>query len=342
MDLDGGIEASQPKGILRSAWHGRPGQYPRRKVPGVGFADASGKFWLFGGFGFDSAGTLHQLNDLWMYSDGQWAWISGSNTVDSPGIYGVKGVAAPGNVPGARATAVGWADLSGNLWLFGGDTTSEMNDLWKFTPGIGQWAWMSGSNIPGQLGSHGVLTVPAASNVPGAKSYATGLADAAGDLWLFGGGGVDGAYNDLWRYSLGTGEWTWMSGSNSPGQASVYGVEGVPAPGNVPGARYVSPSWTDKNGNLWLFGGFTPAVDLNDLWRYDGAALPVGALKWTLNGVTFTDGTTAAGSFVYNADLNIVSNINIVTNLATYTTLANTFPVHPFEYLRAESAPDLR
>ena len=46
-----------------------------------------------------------------------------------------------------------------------------------------------------------------------------------------------------------------MSGSSETDQVGTYGSLGTPAPGNVPGARSGSVSWTDGNGNLWLFGG---------------------------------------------------------------------------------------
>ena len=42
---------------------------------------------------------------------------------------------------------------------------------------------------------------------------------------------------------------------------------------NVPGARIDSVTWTDSDGNFWLFGGqgksSTSSGYLNDLWRYD-------------------------------------------------------------------------
>jgi N-acetylneuraminic acid mutarotase len=31
------------------------------------WTDSSGNLWLFGGFGYDSAGNLNYLNDLWQY-----------------------------------------------------------------------------------------------------------------------------------------------------------------------------------------------------------------------------------------------------------------------------------
>ena len=60
------------------------------------------------------------LNDLWKYSNGEWSWISGGNTINTPGIYGTKGVPSPSNYPGARLSAVGGIDSSGSFWLFGG------------------------------------------------------------------------------------------------------------------------------------------------------------------------------------------------------------------------------
>ena len=79
--------------------------------------------------------------------------------------------------------------------------------------------------------------------------------------------------NDLWRYNISSGQWTWMSGSNVIVQTGTYGTLGAPAPANVPGARPVPVGWTDTSGNLWLFGGvyFNSAgirQFLNDLWMY--------------------------------------------------------------------------
>jgi len=34
-------------------------------MDGVGWRDANGAFWLFGGTGKDSTGTFGGLNDLW-------------------------------------------------------------------------------------------------------------------------------------------------------------------------------------------------------------------------------------------------------------------------------------
>jgi len=62
-------------------------------------------------------------------------------------------------------------------------------------------------------------------------------------------------------------------------------------------------------------------------------------ITWNLQGVEFTDGTQATGSFEYDADTNTVSNIDIVTALATYTSTAPAFPIKPFEFVFVPSVP---
>lgn len=50
-------------------------------------------------------------------------------------------------------------------------------------------------------------------------------------------------------------------------------------------------------------------------------------ITWTLEGVTFTDGGTASGSFVFDANLDAYSSINIVTtNGSVFTGSDYTFP----------------
>jgi hypothetical protein len=65
--------------------------------------------------------------------------MGGSNEINALGVYGTLGVMAPFNQPGSREDGVGWADASGNLWLFGGfgygvTGPGYLNDLWKYTP----------------------------------------------------------------------------------------------------------------------------------------------------------------------------------------------------------------
>jgi N-acetylneuraminic acid mutarotase len=151
------------------------------------------------------------------------------------------------------------------------------------------WTWMGGSStIPGgagQPGVYGTLGVPAAGNIPGGRDSAVSWTDSSGNLWLFGGEGIDSAsklgyLNDLWEFNSSTNEWTWMAGSSvrgsNLGQPGVYGTLGTPAAGNIPGGRESAVGWTDSNGYLWLFGGlgFDSAdtnAYLNDLWEFNSS-----------------------------------------------------------------------
>jgi hypothetical protein len=136
--------------------------------------------------------------------------MGGSDTVNAAGTYGTKGVAAPGNIPGARLAAVAWLDSSGNVWLHGGQSPDPMgnpiglNDLWEYS--AGQWKWVSGSDTPNASGSYGTQGTAAVDNVPGSRYGASSWLDASDHLWLFGGAGLDsagtnGGLNDLWEYA---------------------------------------------------------------------------------------------------------------------------------------------
>jgi hypothetical protein len=241
----------------------------------VTWVDVSGNFWMYGGLNDQGI-----LDDLWKYnvSTNQWTWMKGDNT-GSP-VYGTKGIGAVANKPGRKNNAVGWADNSGNLWMFGGEdqySTSYQyyNDLWKYNIASNTWTWISGDNIVNQIGSYGTKGIASASNKPGARRMSIGWIDVPkGNLWLFGGQGVKeettGSFNDLWKYNIATDKWTWISGENAFNVAPVYGTLGIGTKRTNPGARSYLVSWREpSNGTLWLFGGTLIKGRGNDLWKYN-------------------------------------------------------------------------
>jgi hypothetical protein len=289
--------------------YGTEGAAAANNTPGarrqpVAWTDAAGNFWLFGG----SVGSLGMLNDLWEYaaSAGQWVWQGGSESVGAAASYGSQGAPAADNNPGAREGAAKWTDAAGNLWLFGGDSlagqsSEEFSDLWRYDPTTALWTWVGGSNTAASAGSYGTLDVPAAGNLPPARTDAISWVDSAGIFWLFGGaqlnsnGGYLALLNDLWSYAPATGLWTWVGGSNTPNAAGVYGTQGSAAASNVPGARMGGSAWLDASGNVWLFGGLAlgqggVAQEFNDLWEYNP-----GSGQWTWVGGS--DGPNAAGVY---------------------------------------------
>jgi N-acetylneuraminic acid mutarotase len=84
-----------------------------------------------------------------------------------------------------------------------------------------------------------------------------------------------------------------MAGKGQPG---VYGTLKTFAAGNIPGGRISPTTWTDKNGNFWLFGGQGTDANgnpgfLNDLWEFKSATN-----QWAWMGGSSTVPTGAGSS----------------------------------------------
>lgn len=177
--------------------------------------DASGTFWMFGGYGVDGSGNQGYLNDLWTYAGGEWTWRSGATVSSSPTASAVYGVfpptvrtSGPTYMPGGRSTAAGAVDGSGHFWVYGGwgydgaGAQNYLGDLWMFDGT--SWTWESGQNTANQAGVYGMRGTAALTNVPGTRWNPLGWS-VGGKLWMFGGSGDDttttaGVMNDLWSY----------------------------------------------------------------------------------------------------------------------------------------------
>jgi N-acetylneuraminic acid mutarotase len=313
-----------PPGVYGTLGTAASGNVPGGRQYAATWTDRNGHFWLFGGDGYDGSGNSGMLNDLWEFdpSTGLWTWVTGSNTggnnLSITAVYGTLGASAPGNTPGGRFSAASWIDGNGNLWLFGGTgldangNTGFLNDLWEFNPSTSQWVWIGGSStVPvnsggsgGQTGVYGTRGVAVAGNIPGGRQGASAWTDSSGNLWLFGGDGIDsqgnpGLLNDLFEFAPSTGQWTWACGSNQVGDAGLAlepcGDLGSSATGYVPGSRMFSTSWTGSNGELWLFGGGSrgiQAAELNDIWVFD-----TSAKEWTWKGGAGTNSTVMGGVY---------------------------------------------
>ncbi len=267
----GGSNVNGQSGTYGTLGQGSSSNIPGARYSASGAVDSSGTFWLFGGVAIDSQASQGPINDLWKYSGGQWTWVSGSNIIQQTGTY-----SGTGSVPGAREGQNGWIDSSGNFWVFAGNGIDSagnygyLNDLWEYS--AGQWTWVNGANVINQPASYGIEGEPSSANVPGSREYSAGWLDLSGNFWMFGGVQEgDRLLTDLWKYSAG--EWTWINGSQSTGVWGDYGTLGKAANTNLPGSRQLAQTWTDKSGNLWLFGGYGLAVSgaegsLSDLWEY--------------------------------------------------------------------------
>ena len=322
-----------PLGIYGTMGQASAANQPGGRSFASTWVDASGNFWMFGGLGADSAVGETLLQDLWKYSPSanEWTWVAGNNsafnTTADYGSYGTEGTASGTNAPPETQEATTWTDHAGNLWMYGGlgllqgttSTQAYLNTLWEYSPTSGEWTWVNGQTNSSVFVApvYGTQGVAAAANTPGGRNQAAGWVDQAGNLWLFGGslatgleasssnptGAVDGT-NDLWMFHIASGQWTWVGGSMVLGQSGTYGTLGQAASGNVPAARAGATTWTDSEGNFWLFGGAaylgsnTNITQLNDLWKYSPTAN-----QWTWEG-----GTAASSVGMIATNLNAVAS----------------------------------
>jgi gliding motility-associated-like protein len=274
-----GAPTISPSGIYGTQGVSSPLNVPPGSYEAADWTDLSGNFWIFGGLEIFT-NVMH--TGIWKYnvSTNEWTWMQGPQTTNNAGVYGTQGVPSPANYPGSRSFgARTWTDMNGNFWLFGGlgfdvnGFLGPMNDLWKYNTVTNEWTWMHGPQVAYSAGNYGTQGVPAPSNLPqySWESTATWI-DNNGDLWTFGGIGASVGDDVMWRYSIATNEWTWMSGQTSSFLISPsHGTMLVPSASNTPGSRFVYSHFQDNQGNFWLFGdsfnGFA------DMWMYNPSTL---------------------------------------------------------------------
>jgi hypothetical protein len=259
--LDGSPDCAADPGVYGQRGTPNAANIPGSRFGAMAWTDPGGKFWLFGGDGYDSTGTAGNPNDMWMYdpSTSQWTWENGSITVpcgfnlqisedfctNPPAVLGTLGVPAPSNTPPGSTGAATWVDRQGNLWLFGSNTSLDVtgtyqgrsSDLWVYLPSTNQWAWMGGDFATSNCAWINI------SGYPGVIQYVC------------------------------------------QGSQGVSGSQYQSAIGNEPASRSGGTAWTDKQGNFWLFGGETtvplnaaralvqnPFTGMNDLWKFQPSA----------------------------------------------------------------------
>ena len=275
------------------------------------WSSADGDLYLFGG---QSTGN-DRYADVWQYNSttNNWTWIKGPSSPNVTGVFGEMGVANPDNNPSSRMAAYTWEDNDGNYWIYGGFGTSpdggqnRLADLWMFDIDTDTWIWMDGVQDPNVQAIYGVQGVPDPNIHPGARNSGVAWTGDDGHLYLFG-GLLDGFVrrNDLWRYNIATGEWTWLKGSDQDGALGVIENIGMPGPNDTPGARNGGTGVKDSDGRLWLHGGFsfpTAAGDpgfVNDTWFYD----PVTEL-WN-----YVKGTPSPGGEAVYGDIGVADEAN--------------------------------
>jgi|GEM_PF-962606 len=277
--------------------------------------DADNNFWLYGGWNGSAS-----YNRLWKYDPAAntWTWVSGDNTTNANGVYGTAGT--PGGQPGARNNGTGWADLSGNFWIFGGggrDATSSsdviLGDLWRYSPSANQWTWMKGPKTGGSAAVYGTRGVGAATNDPGSRAGVRSWVDIYGNGWIYSGISSAGTYGDAWKYDAVADQWIWMKGTDLLNQKPVFGTLTLPGANNRPGGSGSDVVWTDRTGNFWTFGGWgwntNGQYNLNTIWRLAPAPTSPPAQPGTY---------TAAKPVVCQGEANVTYTVPAVSAATSY------------------------
>ncbi len=230
----------------------------------------------------------------------EWTWVAGS---DTPGAVNST------VVPGARDSQMTWKDSAGNFWMFGGEfanatSAGTYDDVWEYSPGTNQWTYVTGDTALNPPGNYS-----GATESPGGRQAGMVWTDGTGNVWLFGGFGIDSAGNnpvvlsDLWKFNMLSRTWTLVGGPTVGGQAGSYGTLGSFNTTNWPHARLGSSTWTDSGGRLWMFGGSDSGATYNDVWVFDPKLGTAGEWAWVAGsntagsaGTSGTQGTGASGN----------------------------------------------
>ncbi len=233
--------------------------------------DNSGNLWLFGGLD----DNLFTYNDMWRYNvtTGNWAWMSGSKNANDPGSYGPLGVSSLNYYPSSRSSNLHWQDDSDIFWMAGGGIFFLDNffiDVWKFDPALLEWTLVKGSSALDSVNVASANCQANMSNQEGGRCENRATWKVCDGL-IVNYGGFTGNWpefiqNDLWGFLPQENEWLEI---NEYPLTGSYGTQGVASAQNYPTGRCGSCAFTDKNHNLWMFGGIDSSFfTYNDLWKY--------------------------------------------------------------------------
>jgi N-acetylneuraminic acid mutarotase len=225
---------------------------------------ADGSVCLFGGHGLSAQGLRGELSDLWKFDGRTWRLLGSSEGVVLVPVNEV----ATASWPGARRAAQAFVDGSTNdMYLFGGfgfganvQTSGSLSDVWRYQASSNRWELVAGRTTTlNDQGNYGIKGVSAASNYPPARSDMAGWS-VGSKLYMFGGFGPQGFYNDVWV--LDQGIWTWIAGESGPNQ---------PGSAFVPGNRFGATAHVRSRDptKILLFGGYSNLGPLNELWELD-------------------------------------------------------------------------
>lgn len=212
------LTASSPRTMVPDPWHNlsENASPSPREGEALVYDPAEGYVLLFGGA--TGAGAQH---DTWTFANGRWTNLTPTLTRSPPSRF---------------KAGVAYDAADGYVLVFGGHTSTYLNDTWKWEDG--NWSEIN------------------TTTAPSAREDAMMAYDPAdGYVVLFGGENVQNhLLNDTWTYL--DGAWTNIT-------ASIR----LSPPTREAGAM----TWDSTDGYVLLFGGSNdPRGDLHDTWTFRG------------------------------------------------------------------------
>ena len=134
----------------------------------------------------------------------QWTWLSGNDSGNALGNYGIKGITSTNNYPGSRNLhAMVLNPVLNCTYIYGGTSDhGTFNDLWMYNISSNLWTWMSGNSTADAAGVYGTKGIPSIDTYPGARnSHAMTLDPGCNCLIMFGGYGYHsslGSMRNIW------------------------------------------------------------------------------------------------------------------------------------------------
>ena len=175
--------------------------------------------------------------------------------------------------PAARTNASTFQDITGRLWMFGGNHFgTALNDLWTFDTNSETWAYVGGCVVPDPGQSIHCGTTQWPQQRAGAMAWQQGN---SGNVILYGGETGGASFHDLWSFNVWNSSWTlvsaWQSAPITRGlTATTLPVKnGAVGMSTFPLARSQGTAFYDLDRNyLMLFGGVGAKFIHNDLWAF--------------------------------------------------------------------------
>jgi hypothetical protein len=204
--------------------------------------------------------------------------------------------------------------IAGGLGYGASTSFGSLSDIWRYKISSNMWTRIGGSANPSEPRNLGTYGIESAVSTPG-RRWGAPLAFASNSLWQYGGfNGPSDYFNDIWRYNLTSGLWTWVGGDSFTNGLAYLGTQFMEGSNVKPQARLYS-SLVGLNDYVYLFGGWydgsTPCSELfrfstkKHQWTWLGGSGLNGVYNdrrssnsTTMPGARFNVGLSASSQFI--------------------------------------------